>query len=67
MRKPMPAPARTPQPPEAIRATFDRLSLAAVKHLPFGTLTKADRAGLLKRTAQLCGVSIDKVKEVCNG
>ncbi|XAI95572.1 hypothetical protein [Nostoc phage Nsp-JY21] len=67
MRKPMPAPPRAPQPPETIRATFDRLSLAARKHMALGHLTPTDRAGLIKRTAQLCGVSIDAVKEVCGG
>ena len=66
MLKPLPAPFRAPQP-EAIRPTLDRLTAAARKHLEFGSLTPTDRAGLIKRTAQLCGVSIDAVKEVCGG
>ena len=62
----LPAPIRTAQP-EAIRPTLDRLTAAARKHLPMGQLTPTDRAGLIKRTAQLCGVTVAQVKEVCGG
>ena len=60
------APVRPPRP-EAITATLDRLTNMARQHMPFGALSPADHAGLIRRTAQLCGVSVEMVKEVALG
>ncbi|WP_135433624.1 hypothetical protein [Pseudotabrizicola sediminis] len=67
MFKPLPTPRRAPQPAEIIVVTLAQLEAAARKHTPLGTLSKADRDGLIKRTASLCAVSVDRVIEVCGG
>lgn len=67
MLKPLPAPQREPQPAETIRATLDELSARTTKHTLFGVMFDAERTGLLKRTASLCGVTVERVKEVCDG
>lgn len=63
----LPAPVRPAQPPEAIAATHARITATARVHLPFGVLTDTDRQGLVRRTAQLCGVPVETVREVCGG
>ncbi len=35
---------------------------AARRHTPTGHLTPADMAGLIRRTAQLCGVTVEDVQ-----
>ena len=67
MFKPLRPIARPPQPPEAIRATLARLTANARLHMPMGVLSATDRTGLIKRTANLCGVSVELVREVCDG
>lgn len=66
MRRPLRAPVR-PAMPQAIGATMDRLTSEAKFQAQMGTLTAADREGLLKRTAQLCGVTLSEVLEACRG
>lgn len=66
MRKPLPAPVR-PARPEAIGPTLDRLTSEARFYAFLGDVTPEDQEGIIKRTASLCGVSIDSVKEAIDG
>jgi hypothetical protein len=63
MLKPRPAPSRPAQPPEAIRTTYAGQKAAARLHSPFGVLSKTDQDAILRRTAQLCGVTVAEVIE----
>lgn len=66
MRRPLRAPVR-PAMPEAIGATMDRLTSEAKFQAQMGALTPTEQEGLIRRTAQLCGVSVEEVKEVVHG
>lgn len=52
---------------DTIRNTYAGLIVTARRHTPFGVLTARDLAGLQKRTASICRVSIRTVQEVING
>lgn len=67
MLRPLPAPHRPAQPAETILATLAQLEARTTKHTLFGVMFEAERKGMLKRTASLCGVSLERVIEVCDG